>query len=69
MYPSSSVDESSQRSVNNVVVHLKGPQEKRQPLMVVLGEAGRQWAKGTEVGEVKGRVLIDNVEVSVRPLS
>ncbi|KAF8513045.1 hypothetical protein JB92DRAFT_3116621 [Gautieria morchelliformis] len=65
IYPSSGVGErTAQRSVNKVVVHLKGPQEKRQPLVVVLGEAGRQWAKGTKLGEVKGRVLIDNIEVA-----
>lgn len=51
-----------------VVVDWHGPQEKRQSLLVALDEAGRQWARGVELGEVKGRVLVDDVEVQQLPL-
>ena len=35
---------------------------------MVLDEAGRQWARGVKLGEVKGTVVVNNVEVRLGPL-
>ncbi|KIJ56328.1 hypothetical protein M422DRAFT_774120 [Sphaerobolus stellatus SS14] len=41
-----------------------GQQEKREALVVALDDAGRQWIRGVQLGDAKGKVTVDGVKIA-----
>ncbi|KAF8581446.1 hypothetical protein K439DRAFT_221753 [Ramaria rubella] len=64
VYTSASVKRTVPNPNPDVVVDWHGPQEKPMPLLVALGEVGYQWSQGVQLGELKGRVLVDDTEAA-----
>ncbi|KAF8528444.1 hypothetical protein BU17DRAFT_37967, partial [Hysterangium stoloniferum] len=48
----------------NILIEWSGPQERRKSLLVAVNKAGEQWTQGVELGEAKGKISIDNVEIA-----
>ena len=67
MYPRTGIKKDASKVDPIVLVEWNRPLEKHGTLLVALDEAGRQWAKGVELGEAKGKVLVDDVEVQAQP--
>lgn len=65
VYPVLSVKRPVPKSVPEVVVHWNGAQAKRQPLLVALDQAGRQWMRGITLddSEIKGEVVVGDIKV------
>ncbi|KAK7062569.1 hypothetical protein VNI00_000057 [Paramarasmius palmivorus] len=46
-------------------IKVVGQSPKSRPLVVAFGDAGKYWAKGAELGEQTGAIMVNNVQVGL----